>query len=140
MPWQPNDTHPPMWPGSPYLPSPPTRIVPNTGYPIIVSPNSVPSPLGPLPPIPGAAAPSAATPIPQPSSELPLFTEKPVCIKCGCRQASTQFTPRPAARKEVLRRTCKRCTFTWDERPLDQAHELELLAREAPSNHEEGEP
>jgi len=77
------------------------------------------------------------------AAELPLFLEKACCVKCGHDKVGTTHNEElplyvgiqavtRLTRQEHLERTCTRCLFRWAERPLDQGHDLELLAREAP--------
>jgi hypothetical protein len=73
---------------------------------------------------------------------LPLFTVGQPCVKCGCEDIDTDYleeVPLYAqiahrlTKQEHLERSCTRCHYRWAERTLDRAEDLELLAREAPS-------
>ena len=44
------------------------------------------------------------------------YNENPVCAKCGCKGASTEYQHDTPA---FLLRRCARCGYSWREAPLD---------------------
>ena len=55
------------------------------------------------------------------ASNRPRFNQYACCKKCGASShcIGIKHTTLACGLGEVIRRTCGRCGFTWDEEPLD---------------------
>ena len=53
-------------------------------------------------------------------SDLPKYSNKEVCSKCGCNDLDVKWSYRfYDGSEEFMKVTCRKCGFTWSRAPLD---------------------